>query len=161
MIEERRRRSGKSASDTGHTERQPRGVAEGHGERGPENPSASRAAVASAGEQGLPPRRRRRWLSAEKKFQLFLECAIPGAPIGEILRREGLYSSDLARIRAHVKEGALERLQQGPGRKKPPLPAEEIEHLVRELGEKERALAALSVEYLALKKDASRASRGR
>jgi len=31
-------------------------------------------------------------------------------PVGEVLRREGLYSTDLLRIREKVKEGALERL---------------------------------------------------
>jgi transposase-like protein len=100
-------------------------------------------------------------LSAERKFQIFLESSIPGAPVGEILRREGLYSTDLARIREQVKEGAIQRLRQGPGRKKSSLPPEEVERLAKDLKEKEEALVALSVEYLALKKNEARASKGR
>ena len=55
-------------------------------------------------------RKKRRFLSAEKKFQLFLETQRSETPVGEVLRREGLYSTDLARIQRMVKEGALERL---------------------------------------------------
>ena len=42
---------------------------------------------------------KRRILSAEKKFQIFLEAQAGEKPVGELLRREGLYSTDLARIR--------------------------------------------------------------
>lgn len=104
------------------------------------------------------PRRR---LTAERKFQVFLECAIPGAPIGEILRREGLYSSDLARIRQQVRDGALARLKQGPGRRRQTLSPPEVARLVQDLATKERALAALAVEYLALKNGAPRGSTAR
>ena len=41
---------------------------------------------------------KRRFLSPEKKYQIFLEAQRGGFPVGELLRREGLYSSDLARI---------------------------------------------------------------
>jgi hypothetical protein len=58
---------------------------------------------------------KRRYRSAEKKYQRFLEAERGGQPLGEILRREGLYASDLARIRDQVKEGALERLRARPG----------------------------------------------
>ena len=68
-----------------------------------------------------PPKRgagkKRRCLSAEKKFQVFLEAQPSTEPIGEILRREGLYSTDLARIRQQVREGAIQRLGAKPGRK--------------------------------------------
>jgi len=90
-----------------------------------------------------------------------MECSIPGAPVGEILRREGLYTSDLVRIRQQVKEAAIDRLKQGPGRKKKTLPPAEVERLAEELREKEQALAAITVEYLALKKSESRASKDR
>ena len=43
--------------------------------------------------------------------------------MGELLRREGLYSTDLARIRQQVKEGALQRLSAKPGK-----PAEPSRH---------------------------------
>jgi transposase-like protein len=100
-------------------------------------------------------------LTAQRKFEIFVECSAPGAPIGEILRREGLYTSDLVRIREQVREGAIERLKQGPGRKRKTLSPEEVERLEAELREKEQALAALSVEYMVLKKEESRASEGR
>ena len=49
-------------------------------------------------------------LSAEKKFQIFLEAQRGEKPTEEILRREGLYASDLIRIRKQVQEGAIDRL---------------------------------------------------
>lgn len=52
--------------------------------------------------------KKRRYLSAEKKFQIYLEAQSTDKPVGELLRREGLYSTDLARIR-----------QQGQGRRSP------------------------------------------
>ncbi len=44
-------------------------------------------------------KKKRRFLSAEKKFQIYLEAQDSAKPVGELLRREGLYSTDLARIR--------------------------------------------------------------
>ena len=59
-------------------------------------------------------------LSAEKKFQIYLEAQGKDQPVGEILRREGLFSTDLARIRQQVKEGALQRLSAKPGSNRTP-----------------------------------------
>lgn len=150
----------KTSAGTEGAHQQPRREAEGRGSRGEAHPSASRAAAAS-GEPSDVRRPRRPRLTAQRKFEIFLECSAPGAPIGEILRREGLYTSDLARIREAVREAAIERLKQGPGRKKKTLPPEEVEQLMTELRQKEQALAALSVEYMALKKEESRASKDR
>jgi hypothetical protein len=97
-------------------------------------------------------RRSRRLLSAEKKYQIFLEAQREEKKAAEILRREGLYSTDLARIRKQVKEGALERLSARPGRKAATVPEEQYERLKRELEEKERALAEMSVELAILRK---------
>jgi hypothetical protein len=94
----------------------------------------------------------RRVLSAEKKYQIFLETQRQEKSAAEILRREGLYSTDLARIRNQVKEGALERLSARPGRKAATVPAEQYESLKKELEEKERVLAELSVELAVLRK---------
>ena len=69
-----------------------------------------------------------------------------------MLRREGLYSSDLSRIREQVREGALERLAATPGRKKKMIALEEHEALKKELSEKERAMADMSVELAILRK---------
>jgi len=98
------------------------------------------------------PAKQRRFLSAEKKFQLYLEAQDHDQPVGEFLRREGLYSTDLARIRQQVKEGALQRLSAKPGRKQNLVSTEAYEALKRELQEKERILADLSVELAILRK---------
>ena len=98
------------------------------------------------------PRRKRPRLSAEKKFQIFLEAQSKDTPIGEILRREGLYSTDLARIRQQVKEGALNRLKQPPGRRKKTAFEEQYLAIKKELEEKERVLAQMSVDLMILQK---------
>lgn len=95
---------------------------------------------------------KRRKLSAEKKFQIFLETQRSDRPTGEVLRREGLYASDLTRIRKQVHEGAVERLSAKPGKRSKVVPSEEHEQLKKELLEKERALADLSVELAILRK---------
>ncbi len=105
----------------------------------------------------------RRFLTAEKKFDLFVEsCRSPGR-VGEILRREGLYHTDLARIRAVVEEGAMAALRSvRPGKKKKPsVSAEAHEALLREKEEVEKALASLAMENQALKKAWRGGSRGR
>jgi transposase-like protein len=98
------------------------------------------------------PEKKRRYLSAEKKFQIYLEAQDGGKPVGELLRREGLFSTDLARIRQQVKEGALQRLSAKPGRQQSHVSAEAHDALKRELQDKERALADLSVELAILRK---------
>ena len=95
---------------------------------------------------------KRRFLSPEKKFQIFLETQRGDKPAGEILRREGLYSSDLTRIRQQVQKGAMDRLSAKPGRRRTLVSSDEYENLKRELEEKERALADLSVELAILRK---------
>ena len=99
-------------------------------------------------------KKQKRRLSAEEKWEIYQECEKPGAQVGEILRKRGLYSSDLQSIRRDVKEGALDRLRmRKPGRKKvTSVPLEEHEQLRRELEEKEKALAELSGIFTALKK---------
>jgi transposase-like protein len=98
------------------------------------------------------PEKKRRYLSAEKKFQIYLEAQDGGKPVGELLRREGLFSTDLARIRQQVKEGALQRLSAKPGRQQGHVSTEVHEALKQELQDKERALADLSVELAILRK---------
>jgi len=97
-------------------------------------------------------KKKRRYLSAEKKFQIYLETQRPDQPVGEILRREGMFSTDLARIRQQVREGALVRLGAKPGRKVELVSTESYEKLKAELEEKERALADQAVELSILRK---------
>jgi len=99
--------------------------------------------------------KKRRFLTAEKKFQIYLETQNNDKPVGEILRREGLYSTDLARIRSQVKEGALQRLSAKPGRQQEVVSTETYEAIKSELQDKERALADLSVELAILRKKTS------
>jgi len=101
-----------------------------------------------------PPteRKNRRILSPEKKYQIFLEAQRGEAPVGELLRREGLYSSDLSRIQRKVKEGALQHLAQRPGRSKNTVSEEEYDLLKQELQEKERVMAEMAVELAILRK---------
>ena len=95
---------------------------------------------------------KRRFLTAEKKFQIYLEAQSTDKPVGELLRREGLFSTDLARIRQQVKEGALQRLSAKPGKKREALDTSAYDAIKRELQDKERALADLAVELAILRK---------
>ena len=95
---------------------------------------------------------KKRKLSAEKKYQIFLETQRGEKPTGEVLRREGLYASDLTRIRKQVQEGAIDRLSAKPGKRPKVVSLDEYKQLKAELQEKERALADLSVELAILRK---------
>ncbi len=97
-------------------------------------------------------KKKRHFLSPDKKFQIFLESQNGKTPVGEILRREGLYSTDLARIRKQVREGALERLTARPGPKRKTVAFEDYEALKSDLEDKERALAEQAVELAILRK---------
>jgi transposase-like protein len=103
----------------------------------------------SAGNSG---RKKRRFLSPEKKYQVFLEAQRGEVPVGDLLRREGLYSTDLARIQKKVKEGALERLGDRPGLRKKTVSDSEYSRLKKELEEKERVMAEMAVELAILRK---------
>jgi len=102
----------------------------------------------------LPPagKHKRRFLSPEKKYQIFLEAQRADAAVGELLRREGLYSTDLARIQRKVKESALQGLAKRPGRSKKTVSEEEYNLLKQELEEKERVMAEMAVELAILRK---------
>ena len=97
-------------------------------------------------------KKKRRFLSPEKKYQIFLESQRSGKPVGDLLRREGLYSSDLVRIQQKAKKGALERLGDRPGPRKKTVSQQEYETLKHELQEKERVMAEMAVELAILRK---------
>jgi len=101
-------------------------------------------------------RRKRKKPTAQQKWQIFLETSVKDAPVGEILRRYGVYSSELTKIRRQVEEGALRELGKKRYAKKPEsVPYIEHEKLKAELAAKEKALAQMSEEYLVLKKSLS------
>jgi transposase-like protein len=96
-------------------------------------------------------RKRRKRLTAEKKFDIFLETTKADTAIGEVLRREGIYPSDLSRYRALIKEGALESLKSSIKRG----PSEEerkILQLEEELRKRDEVIAQLSMERMILAK---------
>ena len=68
------------------------------------------------------------------------------------MRREGLYSTDLARIQNKVKEGALQRLADRPGPRRKTVSQDEYDQLKRDLEEKERVMAEMAVELAILRK---------
>ena len=105
------------------------------------------------GSEGNIEAKKRKNLSAHEKWQIFLETTAKDAPIGEILRRNGLYSSELTDIRKKVEAGALQELGRKKYSKKPcSVSRDEYDRLKAELASKERALAQMSEEYLILKK---------
>lgn len=89
--------------------------------------AGGRAASAWAPDPELVERPKRRRFTAEYKLRVLSEadgCSAPGQ-VGELLRREGLYSSLLSEWRKQRDAGALEALQRPRGRPKPnPLEAE-------------------------------------
>jgi hypothetical protein len=107
-----------------------------------------------SGFGGQHTTRKRRHLSGEKKYQVLLEVKTNPGKKGEILRREGLYQNDLKRFDDIAKEASIKALgQMRPGKKRLlEVPVEQLESLQREYTVQEKTLAALTVEFMALKK---------
>jgi hypothetical protein len=105
-----------------------------------------------SGGQNAP--RKRKHLSGDKKYQVFLEIKQNPGKKAEILRREGLYQNDLNRYEEIAREASIKALgQMRPGKKRQrEIPIEQYEALKREHEVQEKALAALTVEFMALKK---------
>jgi transposase-like protein len=103
--------------------------------------------------QQQPPRKRRR-LTGEKKYQILQEVRLNPGKKAEILRREGLYQNDLKRFEDVAREAGVKALgQMHPGKKRVrEVPSEQHEALKKEHDAQEKALAALTVEFMALKK---------
>lgn len=98
--------------------------------------------------------RKRRHLSGEKKYQVLQEVKINPGKKGEILRREGLFQNDIKRYDDVAKDASIKALgQMRPGKKRmTEVPAEQHDKLKRDFEIQEKALAALTVEFLTLKK---------
>jgi len=90
----------------------------------------------------IEPKPKRRTFPAAYKAQIVAEAAACNEPgqLGELLRREGLYSSHLATWRANAQAGTLAALgrKRGPKKKRSDaeLRAEELERENRRLKEK-------------------------
>jgi hypothetical protein len=104
--------------------------------------------------EGQQAPRKRKHLSGEKKYQVLLEVKTNPEKKGEILRREGLYQNDLRRYDDIAKEASIKALgQMRPGKKRiHEVPVEQHETLKRDYAIQEKTLAALTVEFMALKK---------
>jgi hypothetical protein len=98
--------------------------------------------------------RKRRHLTGEKKYQVLLEVKANPGKKGEILRREGLYQNDLKRYEDIAREASVKALgQMRPGKKRVhEVPIEQHELLQREYTVQEKTLAALTVDFMILKK---------
>ncbi len=111
------------------------------GERG-ESGRGARAGSGSPPDPELVERPKRRRFSAEYKLEILERaeaCTRPGE-IGELLRREGLYTSHLTAWRKQRKNGALKELAKPRGRK----PADRRDREIAELRARaERAEAGL------------------
>lgn len=93
--------------------------------------------------------RKRRKLSPEDKYQIFVEASRGDVPVAAVLRKWGIHSSDLARIRELVRRGALEALAQGKGKvKEDP----RVAQLREEKARVEEALKELAIENALLRK---------
>lgn len=96
-------------------------------------------------------RKRRKRLTAERKYEIFLETSKAESVTGEVLRREGIYASDLSRYRKLVREGAIESLKSSVKRG----PSEEEQKIVRleeELRKRDEVISQLSMERMILSK---------
>ena len=95
--------------------------------------------------------KKRRKLSPEEKYEIFLEATRREVPIAEVLRKWGIHSSDLKRIRETVASGALKEFASRKSRK-PLVSVAEVERLEREKARLEQTIIEQSVELSALKK---------
>ena len=104
--------------------------------------AGGRAARAGVPDPELVEQAKRRTFTAKYKARILAEadaCTAPGA-VGELLRREGLYTSHLTYWRKQVRDGALKELGRPRGRKPVDRRDREIVELTRRA---ERAEAEL------------------
>ena len=99
--------------------------------------------------------RKRRHLSPEEKYQIFLEATMAKAKgngsVSEVLRRWGIHSSDLTRIRAAVEEGAVTVFKDRKSRR-PKINLEQYEQLKAEKERLEATVIEQAAELAILKK---------
>ena len=99
--------------------------------------------------------RKRRHLSPEEKFQIFVEASMAKAKenggISEVMRRWGIHSSDLTRIRKSVEEAAISNFKSRKSRK-PRVDYEQYQHLKTEKERLEQTIIEQAAELALLKK---------
>jgi transposase len=97
------------------------------------------------------PVKKRKNLSPEEKYEIFLEASRGDIGVGEVLRKWGIHSSDLKRIRETVKAGALKEFA-GRKSRKPMVSEEEVARVRKEKVRLEQTIIEQSVELSLLKK---------
>jgi len=99
--------------------------------------------------------RKRRHLTSEEKYQIFLEATMAKAKgngsVSEVLRRWGIHSSDLTRIRAAVEEGAVRVFKERKSRR-PKINLEQYEQLKAEKERLTETVIEQAAELALLKK---------
>ena len=104
--------------------------------------AGGRAASAGVPDPELVEQAKRRRFTAEYKLRILREaeaCSRPGEA-GELLRREGLYTSHLTYWRKQVRDGALKELGKSRGRKPADRREQQIAELTRRLERSEAEL---------------------
>jgi transposase-like protein len=91
---------------------------------------------------------RRKRLTPEQKWQIFLESSRKNATDAEVCRRWGITPWQLRAIRDRVKDGAKEALAKGPGRPRKDVHVAELEH---DLERTSKALKELAIENTLLR----------
>jgi transposase len=116
-----------------------------HGVAGLAFGAGGRAAREGVPDPELVEQAKRRAFTAEYKARILAEadaCTQPGE-VGELLRREGLYTSHLTYWRKQRRDGALKELGQPRGRKPVDRRDQEIAALRRKLERSEAELAKM------------------
>jgi transposase len=133
-----------AAADAAAGREDQRGVAEGFGAGGRAAPGVPGPVVpAGVPDPELVEQAKRRMFTAKYKLEILEKadaCTRPGE-VGELLRREGLYTSHLTYWRKQVRDGALKELGQSRGRKPADRRDREIVELTRRLERSESELA--------------------
>lgn len=91
---------------------------------------------------------RKRRLTPEQKWQVFLEASRKNATDAEVCRRWGITPWQLRAIRERVKDGATDALAKGPGRPRKDAKVVELEH---DLERTSKALKELAIENTLLR----------
>jgi transposase-like protein len=105
--------------------------------------AGGRAAPAGVPDPELAERAKRRTFTAKYKARILAEadaCTVPG-DVGELLRREGLYTSHLTYWRKQRRDGAMKELGQPRGRKPADRRDADIAELQRRLERSESELS--------------------
>src|SRR5881394_194663 len=114
----------------------------GAGAASVEAAASGRAAPAGVPDPELVEQAKRRKFTAKYKLEILAKadaCTRPGE-VGELLRREGLYTSHLTYWRKQVRDGALRELGRPRGRKPADKRDQEIVQLKRKLDRSEAEL---------------------